>query len=393
MMSVLAADQLDSGIHPANADVPTQFRERGRGIVSFRGDWFEDSTLLLFDGAQRNGSASKHFHASGGRFSISALGEYFAIDSGRYDLDQDQHNVVLIDGKSGHTRGGNWHCHMHSGILTDYQPGAFCDVAAADLTAQSNCDWARRTVGLVKRERDAGDGESAMGPPAYVWCADDINKDTYTEHEYWWTLNTSPENVIRTHRHHASIRGCRQGHWLDVHVFSEQADGAVSYDQDENVTSSTSYVKNARQRAEAMDEPRHMVHGPVFVRPRLVVRSTSVIGRFVALMLPRRRGEKKATVRRISSLPNSVAVPIEQGGTVDTLIYAWDHRILEAADIAGRGNWCLVRRDRESGQVIGAALDDGGRVCIDGESVLGIILHQAAGKSSDGKRRVADCVA
>ncbi len=350
-----------AGGHPGAT--PTAFRDRARGIVSFRSGWREDDSLLIFDGSQRSPSAPGHYHESCGHFSLSALGECFAIDTGRYNVEQNGHNVVLINGRSGRSTGGDWTCTYHPGRLIGYQPGEFVDTAGADSSHQHNCMWAWRWVGLVKG------GEA----PAYAWVVDDINACNDWG-EYWWQLHSSPENRIATRGRGATITGWRCGNHLDVHLAMPPAGAyakphTLRWEQDTATPSSSKYVADPAASARLFDRPADMVHGPVFQRPRLLAKVTGYNGRMLAVMLPRLKGERRAHVRQVASLDNSLAVRIAFEGVTDTLIWAYEHRLLEADGIKARGQWCLVRRMRRSGRVLRCAGGDVSRLVVDGDRI------------------------
>jgi len=135
--SLLILDQLKGAKSPETCRIPTAFMDPDRGVVSFRNDWKSDlDSFVFFDGAQRNPSAQGHSHASCGHFSLSAVGEYFSIGTGRYCVDQDQHSVVLVNGKSGRSTQGQWKQCCYPGRLIDYQTDSFCDFTAADSSHQ-----------------------------------------------------------------------------------------------------------------------------------------------------------------------------------------------------------------------------------------------------------------
>ncbi|MBI2437269.1 MAG: heparinase II/III family protein [Lentisphaerae bacterium] len=359
-LSLIVMDCFKGAVHPAKAGVPTQFRDRGRGIVSLRSGWGEEDTLVVFDGSQRSPAAQGHAHSSCGHFSISALGEYFAVDSGRYNMEQNCHNVVLIDGQSGRSTEGEWQFAFHHGLLTDYLPGEFVDFAAVDSSHQHNCYWARRYLGLVK----------GKGAPAYVWTVEDINKANDWA-EFWWQLHTSPENTITIYHAgrmvqgpSASIKGWRKGNRLDAHFVlpaptSYPRAHTIALTQDVASSSSYKYVTNPEQSAAEHIRPSDMLHRSLFVRPRLLAKVGGYNGRFMALMLPRRNGAKPAKVERLPSVDNSLAVRIAFGEVEDILIFAYEHNLLEADGIIGRGQWCVVRRNQKSKRVIGHALGHG----------------------------------
>ncbi|MBI2190476.1 MAG: heparinase II/III family protein [Planctomycetes bacterium] len=362
-LSLLAVDRFKKAKTPGRAGIPTSFCDPERGIVSFRSGWKEDDTFVVFDGCHRSPAAQGHAHDSCSHFSLSALGEYFAIDTGRYCIEQNQHNVVLVDGRSGRSTDGEWRMSPYGGILTDFRPDAFCDTAAADSSHQHDCYWARRTLGLVK----------GRGAPAYVWTLEDINKANDWA-EFWWQLHTSPENVITVRRRTATIRGWRKGNRLDVHFVLPVASSypkpyTLSLARDVATPSSFKYIPKPQERARKFDRPSYMLHGPVFVRPRLIAKVAGYNGRFASILLPRPKGAKPAPVERLASLDNSLAVRIVFDKVEDTLIWAYEHRLLEAGDVKGRGSWCVVRRSRASGRVLAAAMGDGTSLEIGGVPV------------------------
>jgi hypothetical protein len=352
-VSLAVLDSLKRPRHPAKSNLPTSFVDRLRGIVSFRSGWTENDSFVVFDGSQRSPAAMGHDHASGGNFCLSALGEYFAIDCGRYSMEQNCHNVVLVDGRSGRSTDGHWRFVNHHGLLTGYRPGSFVDFASADSSMQHDCYWARRSLGLVK----------GQGAPAYVWIVDDINKANDWA-EFWWQLHTSPENAIRIRGNRASIRGWRLGNWLDVHfVLPNPGDYPRPHElalaQDEAVPSSYRYIANPHERAANFQRPSDMLHAAAFVRPRLLAKVAGYNGRFMSLLLPRRKGTRPAKVRRLPSLMNSLAVRITFEDVEDTVIWAYEHHLLEAGGIKACGQWCVVRRRLAAGRVVQSDVEGG----------------------------------
>jgi hypothetical protein len=348
-MTLAVLDDLKP-VHPARTKVPTQFVDRTRGLVSFRSSWNADATYVTLDGSQRSPSAAGHDQASCGHFCLSALGEYFSIDTGRYNMEQSCHSVVLVDGKSGHSTDGDWRASWEAGLLTGCEPGAFVDTASVNSSHQHNCYWARRTLGLVK------------GEVPYVWIVDDINKANDLA-EFWWQMHTSPENVIAFHERSATIRGWRQGNLLDVHFALPDPRAfpkphTLAMEQDEALCSSTKYMPNSHERAKKFARPSDMLHSSVFVRPRLLAKVSGYNGRFMSVMIPRRKNEKAAEVEQLQTRDNTLAMRIRFRGFEDTLIWAFEHHQLEAAGVKMRGNWCVVRRSLASGRVVSAACDD-----------------------------------
>jgi len=350
--ALLVLDDHAKPVHPKRAKVPTQFRDRRRGIVSLRSGWNKDDTFVVFDGSHRSPAGPGHWHDSAGHFSISALGEMFAIDTGRYNIEQSQHNVVLVDGKSGRSTKGEWRGSRHHGQLLDYAPDGLCDVVAADNSHQSDCYWSRRWLGLVK-----GGGAN------YVWTVEDTNKDD-SWHEFWWQIQTCPENTITTRPTGATITGWRYGNHLDVRILLPPASEftkphTVTFTQDVNSTSSYRYVRNAEASAAAYDHPARMAHGPCFVRPRLIAKVAGLNGRFMSVLTPRLKGQPPAKVKQLNAAPSSFAAQVDIGPYRDVILFAYEHEQLEAGDVTGQGHWAVVRRLRASGRVIGWTLGHG----------------------------------
>lgn len=366
--TLTALDCIGKPVHPSKVGVPTAFRDRGRGIVSFRDRWHDDGALVIFDGGQRSPAAQGHHHMSSGHFSLTALGDYFGIDLNRYGTEQSEHNVTLVDGKSGRSTNGKWGTLEYThGQLTRYEPAPFVDWAAADSSLQHDCFWARRSLLFVK---PAG---GASSPPAYVVTIDDINKANDFR-EFWWTLNTSPENTIKLHEQGATVTGWRRGNHLDVHFALPAANEfprphTLAMMQEERTTSSYDYIKNPHERAAQYVRPAAMLEGIVFVRPRLVGKVSGYNGRFMAALLPRRKGGRPAKFERLPSLPASLAMRITWEKFEDTVIFAHEHNLLEAGDVRAVGQWCVVRRAVGSGRVVAHAMGDGVSLRVDGREI------------------------
>lgn len=364
-VSLLFTQDYKKEQHPAKANVSTAFRDRTRGIVSFRSGWDKDDTFVVFDGSQRSCSGQGHAHASCGHFSLSALGEYFSIDTGRYNNEQNCHSVVIVNGKSGRSLDGEWRAVSHAGTLTGYEPGGFVDFASVNSSLQHDCYWAKRYIGLVK----------GSGMPAYSWIVDDLNKDNCWA-EYWWQLQTSPENTIKTYKDHATITGCRHGNKLDIHFALPAPDEypnshrIIAIKQDTVTPSAFKYITNPHVRAKEWGRPSNMVHGPAYVRPRLVTKVAGWNGRFMSLLLPRKSTSKPASVKRLRSLPASLAMEVVSGNVRDTIIFAHEHNLLEAGGIVGRGHWCVVRRDKRSGKIVDYTIREGTSLSVDGKKLV-----------------------
>lgn len=364
--NLMLLDEFQKPLRPKASSVPTYFRDRTRGIVSFRSGWSDDDTLVVFDSSQRSPACMGHDHASAGNFTLSALGEYFGIDCGRYCNEQQEHNVVLINGQSGVSHERQWKSTPYAGHLLDYIPDKFCDFAAADLSLQTRCLWARRYIGLVKGKTGPG------GPKGYVWTVEDLNNANDLA-EFWWTLNTHPDNKITTYKDHATIQGCQVGSELDVHVAllpeDQYPDSHTSkFIKDINTCRATDYTGDPRKRQD--NYARRGVHGSVAVRPRLIAKVKGWNGRFMSIMLPRECGTRPARVEQLKSNYDALAVKITFGDVEDIIIWAYHHGLLEAADIKARGQWCVVRRKRKTGRLVDYTMGEGTGLNVDGKKLI-----------------------
>ena len=196
-----------------------------------------------------------------------------------------------------------------------------------------------------------------------MWTVEDINKaDDYRE--FWWTLNTSPENTIALNGSSATIAGWRRGNHLDIHFAlpdpaSFPKPHTLTLMQEETGISPSDEIPNPRPNALSYSRPAAMVNGIVFVRPRLIAKVVGYNGRFMSLMLPRLEGRPPALVERLPAIDNDLAMRITFEKVYDTLIWAYEHHLLEAGDVEARGQWCVVRRDRRSGRVVNFAVGEG----------------------------------
>ncbi len=369
-MTLAAVEYLSKPVPPAELKIPTQYKDESRGIVSFRSSWKDDATYLYFDGGERPTTALGHEHDSAGHFGLTALGEYFGISPGRYNMDQTCHSLMLVDGKTGHDIGGEWRATRYRGRLTGYEPGGFVDAASGDNAQQSNCYWSYRTIGLVKGE----------GAPAYAWTLDDVNADhgAIMPRDYWWTLHTSPGNTIQTRERGATITGVRHGNRLEVFFATPDSETlpapyVVRVEQDEITPSSYRYVGTdwmEKERRNYVKEPWDQVHGPVFFRPRLVAKASGPNGRMLSLMVPTLKDGAAPVFKRLPNLDGQVGVEINFGAVTDTILCAYGHRQLVSGDIDARGNWLVIRRETATGRVVNHRLMGGSYLKVGGKRVV-----------------------
>ena len=367
--SLITIGDLKKPVHPLKAKTRTEYVDRDRGIVTFRSSWRDDATFVVFDGAQRSTGAQGHAHDSGSHFSLSALGEYFAIDTGRYCIEQDQHNVVLVDGKGGQTTNGEWRATWYSSVLTGYNPRPFVDTAKVTHSQASDCYWAHRTLGLVKDPTNAR-------VPAYVWTVEDINKSN-DYREFWWQLQANPAHKITIKKDHATVTGSDHGNHLDVFIGmpyppAYPKPSTLEFSQNMQQGGSHAYMWDKYETIQALYKKQvgHEAYGPSWLRPRLVAKVSSYAGRFMSLMIPRVKGGAMPKVERLDSMDNTLAMRVTFGDIEDTIIWAYEHHLLEAGDILARGDWCVVRRSKKTGRVLAHEMSDGTRLEVGGKKIV-----------------------
>ncbi len=359
--SLLYLDVLKSApVHPADADLPTAFEASQRGIVSVRSSWDRNATFAFMDGSQRRASVAGHWHSSAGHFSLTALGEYFSVDTGRYNCDYDQHSVMLVDGESPHSTEGEWGGVNRMGRLLDFTPGPVCDTATVDSSQMNDCFWSFRTMGLVKGDE--------ITP--YLWTVDDVNKANDFR-EFWWTLQTHPRNQIKARGEEATIIGARHGNMLDIGFAYPSPEEyptphSLKITQDVITTSSYKYVKGD---LDELTEERAPLTWSVLKRPRLIAKLSGYNGKLMSVMVPRRKGRKPTNIQRLESCPNSLAVKIVFPRVTDTLIYAYEHGFLESEDIVAEGDFLIVRRRRRDNKVVASAMRNGTSLTVAGKRI------------------------
>jgi hypothetical protein len=362
--SLITLPDLKKPVHPARTKRATQYVDPDRGLVSFRSSWHKDAVALVVDGSQRSCAAQGHDHSSGGHISVSALGERFAIDTGRYNIEQDQHNVVLADGVGGQNTDGQWRASLYQATLTDYQTGAFVDTASVNNAQQADCIWSFRHAALVKGGRG----------PSYVWVVDDVNAANDFR-QFWFALNTAPDNRVETASDHGSIVGAAHGNIMDAFVIVPGAQDyprkhRVRFAADTQVCGSPAYIGQPRKKARAYaDTVGNTAYGPQFARPRLLAKVSGYCGRFMTLLLPRRQADPLPVVEQLAAPTGTLAVRLRIGDVEDTLVWAFDHSLLEAGEVSGRGRWALVRTSAKTGRVLRHATGRGERLSFRGRDL------------------------
>ena len=343
---------------------PTADCSRGVECANFRTSWSRDAVYMNVQGAGRTHAAGGHAHADCGHFSIFAHGQYLAIDTGRYNSDEDQHSVILVDGKCHMPTGdGRWGANPRSGRLLDFRRHAMVDYVRADAAHMKDCMWADRHFLFVRSPGELGN--AAGGDDAYVVVIDNINVDNAT-HSFVWQLQTDTSNTVRiTGDRTASVVGEKAR--LDVTFAIPSAEDfpksphTISLRSDEKEWA-WPYGRNGIE-----DHPNTGLMTTSFKRPRLLAELWGVNGVMAAVLSPRRAGSPALAVRQVAE-QRVLRVEVSWGEYTDTIFAAMDSGYINLADARAWTELALVRRDR-AGKIVGTWTVDGEKLTLSGSTI------------------------
>ena len=337
----------DVPIQPVEeAGLPTADHSRGTEMANFRTSWGPAATYLNVLGSGRSHTGAGHAHADCGHFSIFGRGEYLAVDTGRYNVDEDQHNVVLIDGKC-HLPlpEGAWGFNQRSGRLHSFQRHSLLDYVVADSAHQKNCCWADRHVMFVRLGGDDG----------YIVTADNINRD-HQKHSYWWQLHANPDCRIEvTGAQSAVVWGQRAR--LDVEFLFPGPDDIPDDPHKLELRTDEVYWGYGKKDEPSLEARETGLLVTSYRRPRLIAELTGLNGLLLAIMVPRGLDEPPLAIRR-ESPRRLLRAEIGSDNCQDTVVAALDHGYIRTSDIEGCAELALIRRDSD-GAVLGTWTSDG----------------------------------
>ncbi|MDE3258343.1 MAG: hypothetical protein OYM47_10960 [Gemmatimonadota bacterium] len=202
-------------VPPDRLDMPGVRHFRNRGLVDIRSGWRSEDFLLSFlcDVFPAGG----HRQADRNHFSLHALGESFACDSG-YALERlpdttevlrlgalgEAHNLPLVMGEM-QRRGPAG----DDGIVRADIKGVFPYIESeAGESYASAQRFVRRTICLP----------DAAGAPAAVIIVDRLDFEMHDRPMLSWLLHTAAGNRMECGRDRVSIIGCRRENRCDVQV-------------------------------------------------------------------------------------------------------------------------------------------------------------------------------
>ena len=348
---------------------PTATYSPGTELAFCRTSWGKDAVYASFSGGGRGHCALDHAHADGGHFTLFAHGEYLAMDTGYWNVYENQHSVVLIDGAGQFNRSGDERYRKHyAGRLAGWQRHALLDYAMADLAHPRNCVWADRHFLFVR----------CGGDDAYLVLLDSISPD-HRVHRYDWQLQAHPASTVTitgpttatVARHLARLDltfvappasdFARSPHTLALrtdHVYGAYVQGHTGALAGAAGVSKDYLYTEEEARREAGD-----LSFSSFYRPRLVAEQTGPNCLLLAVISPRRATEAPRPVRVVPA-PRVFCVAVDCGTHVDTIIAALDHGQIALPGVCGATELALVRR-APTGHLLGYWTVDGQPLNVD----------------------------
>ena len=256
---------------------------------------------------------------------------------------EDQHNVVLVDGKCAHFVEG-WGQDFWSGRLTAHQTNDLLSYCCIDAAHMKDCRWALRHFMFVPYGPDQ----------AYLITFDSINKDGQV-HTNWWQLQANPDYEF-------TIPGGRQA---ALHGDNARLDISFAIPTIESFPAAPPSM-TLRQDVQDWGKPyggdnakaQHEGTGLVntcLERPRLIAEVES--NWIMAAISPRRKDEAPLPIRQIDEC-RVLRLEIDCGAFIDTILAAPDHGCIQLADVQALTELALIRRDPEGKLLATWTVDD-----------------------------------
>jgi len=326
----------DAPVQPLeHSTLPTASCAPGTGTAAFRTSWRTGATFACLLGGGRSHTCFGHAHADCGHFGIAVGGEYLAIDTGRYNTNEDQHSVVLIDGENRmpSSREGAWGADRRSGMLRDFHRHPLLDTCCADASHMKNCIWAKRHFFFIR----------CGGDDAYIVMLDNINTDQ-RPHRYGWQLQAHPDSRVEiTGDHTAGVVGSEAR--LDCHFFIKPAPAAPDHSHSLSLrTDVQEWVWPYGRDQDTTVFERTGTFTTSVRRPRLIAEHHGPTCMLLSVIVPRRKDRATPTIAQ-ERCTNGFRLRIDCGDFVDTFVAAPDHAYIETPGISGLAEFALVRRD------------------------------------------------
>lgn len=337
-----------------NVKRPTAAYSPGTERADLRTSWSRNAIYVNILGAGRSHMSQTHRHADAGHFSLFAYGDYLAIDTGRYNSNEDQHNVVLVDGKN-HRHVQGWTMDHLKGALHNFQTTESLTYLKADMAQIKGCYWAERHFLFVN-----------FGPDhAYLVTLDDINPDD-SFHSFWWQLQANHDcSFTIASNNQAALHGPHTR--LDLTF-------AIPDPQD---FPSSPHTLKLRQDIQEWQWPygkEQKIDGLLAAgvlqssvrRPRLIAEVSGLNGVILAVLSPRLRDQSPLAIRQVKR-QRLLEIVIAAGEYLDTILAAPSRGFIKTPNVEAMTELAFVRRD-SSGNVLLTWSVDGASVSASGRS-------------------------
>ena len=317
---------------------PTAQCAYGTGTATFRSSWRAGSVFTAFLGGGRSHTCHGHAHRDCGHFSLSAYGDYLAIDTGRYNFYEDQHNVVMIDGHDIYheNEGIGMSCDIRSGRLQDFERHPLVDYCLADAAHMKNCRWADRHLLFIK-----------CGPEdAYLILLDNILPDILEPHSYWWQMQVNPAAEIEIiSSAEAAVIG--KNARLDLNFFIKDEPPEPGIDQRLELRQDIQewVWPYGREQDTSLFQNSNILVSSLH-RPRLLAIYRGVSCCLGTVLSPRRKGEKQRTVQQFET-GNLIRLEIGDEQYRDSILIALDHAYIDTTNYYGLCELAVIRRDHD----------------------------------------------
>lgn len=314
-----------------DSTLPLAEYSRGTEIVNLRTSWNADAVYANLLGSGRSPMSLTHGHTDAGHFSLFAHGEYLAIDTGRYNSDEDQHSVMLVNGKPHQAIAPGWGIEFRSGRVSQFESQPLLSHTRVDAAHQKGCLWAVRDFLWVPLGNDE----------AYMVVLDNVNKDNQ-HHRFWWQLQAHPHAKIE-------IENSWQARVVRQHARLEISCAAPGLTHGKGLAEL--YLRQDVKEwhypygAEPLLRKRHDHEGLLntsYYRPRLLAEHGN--GQVMTVIAPRRTAAPPLLVRRRDQ-KRLLWVEIETPLGTDTIIAAPNHGFIQTQSFRCLTELLFLRHD------------------------------------------------
>ncbi|NLL83875.1 MAG: hypothetical protein GX230_06500 [Lentisphaerae bacterium] len=322
-----------------HSPLPTACYAPEFGITTSRTSWRNNAIFTSLLGAGRSTVSHAHAQADCGHFNIAIGGEYLAVDTGRYNNNEDQHSVILIDGVNNQrsTAGKGMGIVQTRGRLYGFQRHRTLDYCIADATEIKGARWALRNFLFIKTGTDSG----------YVITVDNINPDNGAKpHTYWWQMQCATTARIElTGDHTATVHGTKAR--IDCAFFQKPEEPTPGHPHslslDHDIKEWAWPYGHNQDPAELDLHARSGERISSFRRPRLLAKQTTGSCMLLAFISPHHNGEESRSVRQIP-VTNGIGIEVDCGPFTDTILVAPDHKYILTDQLKAFAEFALIRR-------------------------------------------------